>query len=119
MVGLLVEVRQEESMSDAAPGSTGSRATGRVEESDLSPAKLGALFLNIELGIHVCIHRRSMHTAQCLGQYGRKLAAAVPYQWHPGVWVPRFVTSRAQAEVVETKTAWLGRGSPGSSGRRG
>lgn len=29
------------------------------------------------------------------------------------------VTSRAQAEVSETRTGWLGRGDPGRSGKRG
>lgn len=67
MVGPWVEMRQEESMSDAAQAPQGSRATGRVEESDLSPATLRALFLNIELGIRVCIHQRSMHTGPMPG----------------------------------------------------
>ena len=54
--------------------------------------------------------------AQCLGRAGRELALAVSVA-SLCLGSP-VVTSRAQAEVLETRTVWLERGFPGRPGKR-
>lgn len=56
--------------------------------------------------------------APYFGRVGRELALAILLSVASLCLVPPVVASRAQAEVLETRTVWLERGCPGRPGRR-
>lgn len=66
------------------------------------------------------MHFPRVHYTQALnlGKVGRELALAILLSVASLCLGPSVVTSRAQAEVLETRTGWLERGCPGRPGRR-
>lgn len=77
-----------------------------MDESDLGPAGPRALFLSMELGVCLCRGSVAHRPAACGPGCGGAPSAASLCLGSP------VVTSRAQAEVPETKTGWLREGRP-------